>query len=104
MADRFVDCLCWGFHSEDCPNHVSVAEIRARYRAIATEAGTAELRILRTLYHGSFCWWVFEFLGMTPEDEIDDLFPGSGAVGEALATWREAKSGNCQVGMFGEAA
>jgi hypothetical protein len=52
----------------------------------------------------AFCWWVFDFLGMQPDDEIDDLFPGSGAVGEALQMWREAKTGNHQFGMFGEAA
>lgn len=51
-----------------------------------------------------FCWWVFEFLGMELGDEIEDLFPGSGAVSEALGMWRDAKAGNCQLGMFGEAA
>jgi hypothetical protein len=52
----------------------------------------------------AFCWWVFEFLGMQARDDLADLFPGSGAVSEALQMWREAKNGNCQFGMFGEAA
>lgn len=33
----------------------------------------------------AFCWWVFDMLGARPGDELADLFPGSGAVGEA---WR----------------
>jgi len=52
----------------------------------------------------AFCWWIFDWLNMEPEDELVDLFPGSGAVTEALQAWREAKSGDCQLGMFGEAA
>lgn len=31
----------------------------------------------------SFCMWVFQLLGMRPGDELDDLYPGSGAVGRA---------------------
>lgn len=50
------------------------------------------------------CFWIFEFLGMDLEDEFHDLFPGSGAVSEAYSAWREAKTGNVQLGMFGEAA
>lgn len=34
-----------------------------------------------------FCFWLFEFLGMEPEDEFDDLFPGSGAVTRAWDRW-----------------
>lgn len=34
-----------------------------------------------------FCWWVFDFLGATPEDEFHDLFPGSGAVQGAWDEW-----------------
>ena len=37
-----------------------------------------------------FCWWLFEVLGMRPDDELDDLFPGSGAVTEAWKAWRRA--------------
>lgn len=35
-----------------------------------------------------FCYWLFEFLGMTAADEFVDLFPGSGAVGAAWANWQ----------------
>lgn len=35
-----------------------------------------------------FCMWMFEWLGAKPEDDFHDLFPGSGAVGEAWERWR----------------
>lgn len=34
------------------------------------------------------CRWAFEMLGMEPEDELVDLFPGTGAVGAAWQSWR----------------
>lgn len=36
------------------------------------------------------CRWAFEVLGMTAEDELHDLFPGSGAVQRAWEAWRDA--------------
>ena len=33
----------------------------------------------------AFCRWVFDLVGATPTDTFDDLFPGSGIVGQA---WR----------------
>jgi hypothetical protein len=41
----------------------------------------------------AFCWWVFDFLGMAPDDEFHDLFPGSGAVTRAWQSWRRAQNG-----------
>lgn len=35
-----------------------------------------------------FCYWVFEGLNLTPDDEFHDLFPGSGAVGDAWQKWK----------------
>jgi hypothetical protein len=35
-----------------------------------------------------FCFWLFDLLGLTAEDELHDLFPGSGAVGQAWDAWR----------------
>jgi len=37
----------------------------------------------------NFCFWLFELLGMTKEDELDDLFPGTGAVTKAWENWRK---------------
>jgi hypothetical protein len=33
----------------------------------------------------AFCRWVFDLLGATPADSLDDLFPGSGAITRAWA-------------------
>ena len=35
-----------------------------------------------------FCFWLFEVLGMKHDDELRDLFPGSGAVSLAFDRWR----------------
>lgn len=34
------------------------------------------------------CHWAFEMLGARPDDELADLFPGTGAVTRAWETWR----------------
>lgn len=34
------------------------------------------------------CRWLFEAMGMTQEDELLDLFPGTGAVERAWEAWR----------------
>ena len=34
------------------------------------------------------CRWAFEVLGMEPDDELVDLYPGTGAVTAAWETWR----------------
>lgn len=34
------------------------------------------------------CHWAFEMVGAHPDDDLDDLFPGTGAVSEAWRTWR----------------
>lgn len=36
----------------------------------------------------SFCFWLFDLLGMQADDTMDDLFPGSGAVSRAWDKWR----------------
>lgn len=34
------------------------------------------------------CHWAFEMVGARPDDELNDLFPGSGAVTRAWKTWQ----------------
>jgi len=34
------------------------------------------------------CHWAFELVGARPDDELVDLFPGTGAVMRAWSTWR----------------
>ena len=40
-----------------------------------------------------FCFWLFDLLGMTPDDEFEDIFPGSGAVGKAWKRWCRRQGG-----------
>lgn len=35
-----------------------------------------------------FCYWLFEVLNLWPDDELIDIFPGSGAVSVAWEEWR----------------
>ena len=35
------------------------------------------------------CWWAFEIVGADPEDELVDMFPGTGAVTRAWKAWRK---------------
>jgi hypothetical protein len=39
-----------------------------------------------------FCFWVFDLLGATPEDEFVDLFPGTGGVTKAWREWSRRKA------------
>ena len=34
------------------------------------------------------CHWAFEMMGARPEDELVDLYPGTGGAGKAFQTWR----------------
>jgi len=38
------------------------------------------------------CRWAFEMVGAHPDDELDDMFPGTGAVGQAWDVWRSTLS------------
>lgn len=35
------------------------------------------------------CHWAFEIVGAEPGDDLDDMFPGTGAVSRAWGTWRQ---------------
>jgi hypothetical protein len=39
-----------------------------------------------------FCCWLFELLGLEPDDELVDLFPGSRAVTRAWRQWQHERS------------
>lgn len=39
----------------------------------------------------AFCYWIFEGLNLVPDDQFDDVFPGSGAVGSAWEKWCAAQ-------------
>ena len=40
----------------------------------------------------TFCNWLFEVLNLEPDDEFNDLFPGTGAVTKAWERWRVNRS------------
>lgn len=40
----------------------------------------------------AFCHWIFDLLGASGDDELDDLFPGSGAVTTAWDAWRARRT------------
>jgi hypothetical protein len=41
----------------------------------------------------AFCAFLFQLLGASPMDELDDLFPGTGIVGRAFAEFKRASLG-----------
>lgn len=49
------------------------------------------------------CYWIFEGLNLEADDDFRDLFPGSGAVGEAWAKWKDRHPSE-QLEWFGMAA
>jgi len=36
----------------------------------------------------AFCFWLFEVLNLQPDDQFDDLFPGTGIVSQCWSQWR----------------
>ena len=40
----------------------------------------------------AFCRWLFDVLGLTPTDELRDLFPGSGAIARSWQAFKEQVS------------
>jgi len=63
------DSLPWISDTAFIPQHLSGQTIRGQKPAAFSE-------------------WMFGLLGLTPEDELTDLFPGSGAVSAAWESWR----------------
>jgi hypothetical protein len=66
---------------------------RARTRSEATVRDwvSANVTLRRGLVGAkpeAFCVWLFDVLGLEPGDTLDDLFPGSGAVGRAWEAWQ----------------
>lgn len=76
--------------------------VGTRDRETRAQAGVSKRLVLRdwiecpiTLRRGltgakpeAVCHWAFETVAARPDDTLDDLFPGTGAVAEAWRTWR----------------
>ncbi len=50
-----------------------------------------------------FSFWLFDLLGLEPDDEFVDVFPGSGAVSEAWEKWRNQRPLSFEPAMVTEA-
>jgi len=52
--------------------------------------------VMWTGFHGAksvvFMGWVLQLLGAEPDDEVVDLFHGSGAASRAIDVWRQSRS------------
>lgn len=93
---------------------VLVAGGRPRTRQQPTVRDWVSANItLQTGTHGAkplaFCWWLFDVLNLMPADTLVDVYPGSGAVTTAWASWCAAytagllDSGPAQLGLLGVA-
>jgi hypothetical protein len=49
-----------------------------------------------------FVFWLMDVLNVQQCDEVHDLFPGSGAVQEAIDAFMSAQTGHVQDGLFAE--
>ena len=49
-------------------------------------------------------YWLLSVLNVQPGDDVDDLFPGSGAVTAAINGWKAAQSGAVDTPLFTGAA
>jgi hypothetical protein len=47
----------------------------------------------------AFCVWLFGFMGLTRDDELIDLFPGTGGVGRQWELFRRGQAGHVQTEM-----
>lgn len=45
-----------------------------------------------------FCFWIFDLLGVSPDDDFVDLFPGTGGVTAAWHKWRSRRMGQFVTG------
>jgi hypothetical protein len=52
----------------------------------------------------AFVFWLMDVLNVQEGDTVSDLFPGSGAVQEAIDAYFGAMSGQVQTGLFAEQA
>ena len=64
---------------------------RTRAEATVRDWVSANITLKRGLAGAkpeSFCFWLFDVLGMQSGDEFDDLFPGTGGVGRAWSAYQ----------------
>lgn len=59
------------------------AENEQEARTEFVQAVIEDQSLVEAYFVAPFCRWLFQWLGASPVDNFDDLFPGSGAVGRA---------------------
>lgn len=67
---------------------------RNRGRNVATtrdwvSSSVTTNRPVRGAKPDAFCFWLFDFMGLLPDDDFTDVFPGSGVVGKCWQEWRQ---------------
>jgi hypothetical protein len=73
---------------------VASSSTRSARRVDVLTHGVSPMHTLPTRVIGAkpaaFCRWVFDLVGATPTDTLDDLYPGSGIVGKTWELYRSA--------------
>ena len=64
-------------------------------------AGITMKRGLIGVKPDAFSYWLFEFAGLQPDDEMIDVFPGSGAVSRAWERWSKGTLPPLPDGLWG---
>jgi len=69
---------------------VIVAAVRAPARSVHDwiACNPTRLRGMVGAKPDGLAYWMFAAAGLRPEDELEDLYPGTGAVGRAWERWR----------------
>lgn len=69
---------------------VIVAPVRKPTQSVPDwcSAGITLMRGMVGAKPADLAYWIFAAAGLEPDDELVDLYPGSGAVGRAWAQWR----------------
>lgn len=69
---------------------VIVKPVRAPSRSVPDwiSCNPTRLRGMPGAKPDGLCFWMFQAAGLRPDDELVDLFPGSGAVSRAWEKWR----------------
>ncbi|MGH3191607.1 MAG: hypothetical protein ACRDOU_26765 [Streptosporangiaceae bacterium] len=79
----------WPLHAWEAVIYHGGRQLAGRRRADSIVYGVAPVTTLPGRVIGAkpaaVCRWIFDLLGAGSQDTLDDLFPGSGAVGRAWA-------------------
>ena len=69
------------------PARVTQVRTTRSYHLSAADTGRHKRHALTGTKPSSFCTWVIECLGAEQTDTLDDLFPGTGIMGDTFTAW-----------------